>query len=145
MDKEIEKSKVIAIYASCLCIFGIIGYIIYSNLFQNLSLTVLLSFALNIILWSILFVKEIIHKSYSMKMIFSFFCIFFYGIAALIQYTNHHFPWVGSRSDDILFRANMLLTLYTVCCILGTMHKFGGVLEGLLCFSKKTISLIAME
>jgi hypothetical protein len=86
---------------------------------RKLNIQVVLLFVLNAAFWLLLLIREIKRTAYSLKIMNWFFCLFFFSLAPIVQYYKDWFPWIVTRSDDILCRANKLLLLWSVSVIIG--------------------------
>lgn len=72
------------------------------------------SYLFNGYVWLLLFIREVKKRAYSLVMIQWLFCIFFFELAPLIQYIVGYFPWIITRSEDVLLRTNLLLIAWTI-------------------------------
>lgn len=84
---------------------------------------ILCSFWLNGVLWSLLLIREVMRRSFSLVVMHWAFCLLFFFYAAVAQYVRGLFPWVGKRTDEILLRTNYLLFLWTALFFLGSLCK----------------------
>lgn len=91
--------------------------------FQRNDRLVLLTFAFNGALWLVLLIAEVNKRAFSFKLIHWSFCLLFFFFAAVVQYTNNYFPWIGYRENSVLLRTNLLLTLWTIGVCLGSQAK----------------------
>lgn len=83
------------------------------------SFEVYLGFIINTVIWIILFIGEINKRAYSFVLMHWLFSIFFLGFAPTIQYAVGWFPWIRTRSDNVIIRANLLLLVWTIAFQLG--------------------------
>lgn len=90
---------------------------------KEISGLILCSFWLNGALWSLLLVREVMRRSFSLVMMHWAFCLLFFFYAAMAQYTCGSFPWVGKRTDEILLRTNYLLLFWSVLFFLGSLCR----------------------
>ena len=81
---------------------------------NNKNVFLIFTYLCNGIIWLFLFVHEVRKRAYSLIMMQWLFCIFFFELAPLIQYIVGYFPWINTRSENVLLRANLLLTIWTV-------------------------------
>lgn len=88
--------------------------------FQRCNRLVLFTFVFNGALWLFLVLHEAKVHAYSFKMMHWIFCLLFFFIAAIVQYSSDLFPWIGDRSDTILLQTNLCLTGWTVSVFLGS-------------------------
>lgn len=118
---KIKWSKERFIVANEILILLVIVFLIVipSGRIYGRSISVYLTFFLNGSIWTTLLISTIKKHPFSFAMIHWCFCLFFFFFAPLVQYYYGQFPWIISRSDEILFKANELLLLWT-----------GGVLFG---------------
>lgn len=72
------------------------------------------TYLFNGFIWLVLLIQEIKRRAYSLIMMQWLFCIFFFELAPLIQYIVGYFPWINTRSEEVLIRANLLLTTWTI-------------------------------
>lgn len=56
---------------------------------------VYLTFFINGVLWTALLIKSLVRHPFSFEIIHWSFFLFFFFFAALVQYANNRFPWVG--------------------------------------------------
>ena len=77
------------------------------------------SFLLNGALWCGLLFYELNKRAYSLLIIHWLFCFLFFFAIAFMQYMYGYFPWVGVRSDILLFRTNILLFGWTFFVLFG--------------------------
>lgn len=97
-----------------------IGILVFTKQSKNeLDTNVMFTFVFNGCIWIILLFKELKNRAYSMTMMHWFFCIFFFSFAPAVQYAAGIFPWIWDRSDEILLRANILLTIWTTVVLFG--------------------------
>ena len=89
----------------------------------NHSFLLYITFAINGLLWTCLLLREIGKHSFSLIMIFWFFCLFFFFFAGLIQTVNNKFPWIDTYSDDQLLITNCLLLLWTIMFQIGVLSS----------------------
>lgn len=87
------------------------------------DISVISGFAVNGVLWFVLLMNEIRRRAYSLEMMHWIFCLFFFAFAPTVQYIFKSFPWIGFVPDSILFRANFMLFIWTVCFFAGTRCK----------------------
>lgn len=87
--------------------------------FRRDNALVLLTFAVNGVLWLLLLIAEVNKRPFSFRMIHWSFCLLFFFFAALVQYSHNYFPWVNYREDTVLTQTNLLLTLWTGGVCLG--------------------------
>ncbi len=120
------KVKIISLYIIAVILLSIIMVIISSLEFVRSDFVCISSFILNGIIWFILLMLELRNHAYSLKIIHWTFCIFFYFIAAFVQYGKNSFPWIEYRSDDTVFTANMYLLLWTFSFLIGTKIRIKG-------------------
>lgn len=84
---------------------------------QNLpekDFSVIASFALNGFVWGTLLFYELTKRPYSLLIIHWLFCFLFFFCIAFAQYMYGYFPWIVSRSDELLLQTNLLLLAWTV-------------------------------
>ncbi len=117
------KSRILSLYVIAAILLSIITVIISSLEFVRNDVGCIASFILNGVIWIFLLMLELKKHAYSMKIIHWTFCIFFFFIAAIVQYGKNTFPWVGYRSDDRIFGANVLLLFWTFSFLIGTKIK----------------------
>lgn len=121
MDTQLtQKTKNYIVIFLIFEIFLSFFLVIISKIDQNkLNSNILFSFILNGGFWLLLFIYEIKERPYSLRMMQWLFCLFFFFLAPLIQYVVGYFPWIVTRSENILFRANILLSFWTVSVLVG--------------------------
>lgn len=79
----------------------------------------MVTFLINGVLWTCLLLYEVSKHPYSFSVIHWTFFLLFFFFAAIVQYMNNEFPWIDYRSDSVLIRANLILTLWTFGVIVG--------------------------
>lgn len=80
---------------------------------------VLITFIINGSVWLYLFIREIRKRAYSLVMIQWLFCLMFFWFAPMAQYFANRFPWIIARSDEILVRTNLVLSVWTISVLFG--------------------------
>lgn len=80
---------------------------------------VLLTFFLNGIIWSILLIKEINRRAFSISFVHWFFCLFFFFFAGITEYFRDIFPRKGLFTDQLILKANIILFAWTLLYCLG--------------------------
>ena len=120
-EKSIKKSAFISIYCLFILIMAIL-YISFSGIeIVNKNALVLISFGINGLTWIILMLKELGKHSFSLCLIHWIFLAFFFFIAPVLQYTQDAFPLTSANiSNDLIFKVNLFLFLYTVFFTLGS-------------------------
>lgn len=101
------------------------------------------TFMLNGLVWTVMLIRSLTEHPYSSQIIHWFFCLFFFFFAALLQYLNGAFPWVGYLSDDTVLYGNIVTLVWTVFFILGTKVKSKHILNirGISGFTQKKLPL----
>lgn len=100
------------------------------TLFMNIFLVVNLSYAdcrpdilllffLNGALFYAFTLRALFKHPYSLELMFWIFMFYFMFFAPLVQYTRHDFPW-GRLNDTEVWKANVLLFIFSVCFVIGT-------------------------
>ena len=85
---------------------------------------VYLTFFINGVLWTALLIKSLVRHPFSFEIIHWFFFLFFFFFAALVQYANNRFPWVGGGiSDSTALMANVMLLTWTFFFIFGNLFR----------------------
>lgn len=84
---------------------------------------VYITFGINGLVWIFLLLKEIGRRSFSLVMIFWFFCVFFFFFAGLIQTVTNRFPWIGTYSDEQLLLTNVILFVWTILFQVGVTYS----------------------
>ncbi|MBR4508460.1 MAG: oligosaccharide repeat unit polymerase [Elusimicrobiaceae bacterium] len=123
MSSGISFSKIISILLSVVVLIIIIFMFSITTNFNKINiidLSVLATFIFNGLIWLFLLIKETNKRPFSLMMINWAFCILFFFMAPVVQYTNFLFPWVGNRSDDIILYANICLFVWTIFIIIGS-------------------------
>ena len=122
-----QKSKNKLIIYSVVFILLVLTIMILSKMSNgNKNRSIIFTYLFNGGIWLGLFVREVKKRAYSLIMMQWLFCIFFFALAPLIQYIIGYFPWINTRSDGVLIRANFLLTVWTVAVQSGIyLGKYG--------------------
>lgn len=120
MIKVSQRSKNIRIIYLISLILIILTIMILSKMSNgNRNTSIIFTYLFNGCIWLFLLIREVKKRAYSLIMMQWLFCIFFFSLAPLVQYIVGYFPWINTRSDEILIRANLLLTVWTIAVQLG--------------------------
>lgn len=120
MNKIKQKSKnILIIYLIVLILITLTVMILLKLQSGQKNTFLIFTYLFNGSIWLFLFVREVKKRAYSLIMIQWLFCIFFFELAPLIQYIVGYFPWINTRSEDVLLRANVLLTIWTIAVLCG--------------------------
>lgn len=84
-----------------------------------LDVLVVITFAVNGLLWSWLLVRELKKYPYSLGGMHWMFCLLFFGLAGFIQYTQGIFPWSITADSELVAWGNVLLTAWSLSVIAG--------------------------
>lgn len=123
--KQKFRNKLI-IYLVVLILIALTVMILVKLQNGNKNSLLIFTYLFNGSIWLYLFVREVKRRAYSLIMMQWLFCIFFFELAPLIQYIVGYFPWINTRSENILLRANFLLTCWTVAVQSGIyLGKYG--------------------
>lgn len=74
---------------------------------------------LNGIWWLVLLVKALKKQPYSLEIMHWTFFLFFCFFAILVQYLSDDYPWNISLGESTILQANILLTVWTACVLIG--------------------------
>lgn len=109
----------------------------------SLNPLVILMFMVNAVLWVTMLCRSLVIHPYSLQIIHWFFFLFFFFFAALIQYMNRAFPWVGMLSDETVLFGNIIALVWSVFFILGGKIKVNNKcpINAIKKFSQKQIPL----
>lgn len=114
-----SKKMTLTIFAISVFLLGASGLLITSNVFKRTGALCIGTFIINGLLWITLLLIDIKRRAYSLTIIHWLFCIFFFFIAAIVQYAANSFPWIGYRDDNIILKTNLLLFVWTISFIIG--------------------------
>ena len=115
MNKMKEKFKNrLIIYLIVLILITLTMMILLKLQSGKKDIFLIFTYLFNGLIWLFLFVREVKKRAYSLIMIQWLFCIFFFELAPLIQYIVGYFPWINTRSEEVLLRTNVLLTIWTI-------------------------------
>lgn len=124
VNQKTKNKRIIYLIALILIILTIMILTKMNN--GNRNSSIIFTYLFNGFIWLFLFIREVKKRAYSLIMMQWLFCIFFFSLAPLIQYIVGYFPWINTRSDEILLRANLLLTAWTVAVQMGIYFgKYG--------------------
>lgn len=132
MHRYIPVKKAVAIVALTVILIATYSATIGAQIIQKHDTLVFITFAINGMIWICLLLREVKSRSFSLIMVFWFFCVFFFFFAGLIQTVNNKFPWIGRYEDHELLKTNVVLLTWTLLFQLGvslaekinfTIHK----------------------
>lgn len=88
------------------------------------NVTVLLTFAVNIIVFIVNYILSINEHSYSFNMMFWLFNLFFMGLAPFMQYLYNEYAWNLVPSSKEIITTNIIVLLWSVFYIVGRRLTF---------------------
>lgn len=118
MDRRNSTKRFLSYFALLLIIILLLWIVTPSHVIRN-NWLVMVTFSINGVLWTCLLLYEVSKHPYSFSVIHWTFFLLFFFFAAIVQYMNNEFPWIDYRSDSVLIRANLILTLWTFGVIVG--------------------------
>lgn len=119
MDRRKLITRCVSYFTLLFIILLLLWIVTPSGRISGCNWLVMTTFFINGMIWTTLLLYEVGKHPYSFSVIhWSFFLLFFF-FAAIVQYMNHHFPWITHRSDDILIDANLILMLWTLGAVIG--------------------------
>lgn len=116
---KLTKKELMSPFVLIIVLIGIILLVIPFGNFRRNDFLVLTTFVLNGFIWTILLIKEMQKRAFSLAFMHWSFCLFFFFFAAILQYAYNIFPWVYFRNDDVLLYSNIILLIWTVSVVLG--------------------------
>ncbi len=117
ISQKTKNKRIIYLVTLILMILAIMILTKMNN--DNKNSSIIFTYLFNGCIWLFLFIREVKKRAYSLIMMQWLFCIFFFALAPLIQYIVGYFPWISTRPDEILIRANLLLTAWTIAVQIG--------------------------
>lgn len=127
MNKRELVTKFVSFFVLLIILLLLLWIVIPSGYVSRHNWLVMTTFLINGVLWTFLLLYELGKHPYSFSVIHWTFFLLFFFFAAIVQYMNNHFPWVGYRSDDVLIDTNLILMLWTVGVIIGQYTKISAV------------------
>lgn len=118
MDRRNSTKRFLSYFALLFIIILLLWIVTPSHIIRN-NWLVMVTFLINGVLWTCLLLYEVSKHPYSFSVIHWTFFLLFFFFAAIVQYMNNEFPWIDYRSDSVLIRANLILTLWTFGVIVG--------------------------
>lgn len=118
MDRRNPIKRFLSYFALLIIIILLLWIVTPSHVIRN-NWLVMATFTINGVLWTYLLLYEVSKHPYSFSVIHWTFFLLFFFFAAVVQYMNNEFPWIDYRSDSVLIRANLILTLWTFGVIVG--------------------------
>lgn len=88
------------------------------------NVTVLLTFAVNIIIFIVNYILSINEHSYSFNMMFWLFNLFFMGLAPFMQYLYNEYAWNLVPSSKEIITTNIIVLLWSLFYIVGRRLNF---------------------
>ena len=86
---------------------------------RKVNAEIIFFFMLNGIWWFTLLIRSLKKRAYSLEVMHWTFFLFFFFFAALVQYLNDSYPWSVSLDESTILQASRLLTVWTVCVLVG--------------------------
>lgn len=114
-----SKKNALKLFIIFVFFFIMFIWIVSMISFKRINILCIVTFFINGLIWFYMLIKEIKKSAYSLAIIHWFFCLFFYFVAALAQFASDKFPWIGYRSNDVIFEANILLLIWTFFFCIG--------------------------
>ena len=127
MNKREVVTKFFSFFVLLLILLLLLWIVIPSGYVSRHNWLVMTTFLINGVLWTFLLLYELGKHPYSFSVIHWTFFLLFFFFAAIVQYMNNDFPWVGYRSDFVIIDANLILMLWTVGVIIGQYTKISAV------------------
>lgn len=118
--QNIKVNQLIKYCMVFVMIITIFIFIIPKNVEGSFNIMIMFTFVLNGTIWFVLFIREVKKYPYSFMMMHWFFCIMFFFLAPIVQYAYKEFPWIYSRTEELLLRTNIYLFLWTLGLYLGS-------------------------
>lgn len=121
---KLTRKELLSSFILIIVLIAVIVLVIpFGNIRRN-DFLVLTTFALNGFIWTILLIKEMQKRAFSLAFMHWSFCLLFFFFAAIVQYTNGIFPWIYHRDDEVLFFSNVILFIWTICVLVGSHARF---------------------
>ena len=121
---KLTRKELISSFILIIVLIAIVVLVIPFGDLKRDDIFVLTTFVLNGFAWTVLLIKEIQKRAFSLAFMHWSFCLLFFFFAAMVQYTNGIFPWIYHRNDEVLFFSNIILFIWTMCVLVGIHARF---------------------
>lgn len=97
--------------------------IVFSRQAVQSEFDVLITFFVNIMLFTCMFIVAVNRNSFSLDMMFWLFNLIFFGAAPLLQYKANVYAWNLSPTSEEIIKTNIFIFIWSICYILGRRIK----------------------
>ena len=121
--RQIPDSRLLFLIITALALFLTGVMIVVSDQVRQFHPLVVLTFLVNIGLFTYQLLRAINRHSFGFDMLHWLFCLFFLGYAPLLQHMANTYPWDLVPTIGEVLTANFFYTLWSVCYMLGRDYQ----------------------